>query len=217
VPFPFLPVLLLLCLLCAAFGALAAEISVVGLSAGKAVLVIDGGRPRTLAVGQTSPEGVKLISSSSDGAVVEHAGKRLTLTTGSTGFGMGRPAAGGSQVVLTADSDGHFLTTGTINGVSVRFLVDTGATVITMSSLEARRLGVNYLTGVRGRSQTVNGVVPVYRVKLDTVQVGEVTANNVDASVLDSDSLPIVLLGMSFLNRMEMRRDGLTMTLTKRY
>ena len=124
--------------------------------------------------------------------------------------------SGNGQVILTADERGHFVTTGNINGATVRFLVDTGATLISMGRSEARRLGINYLEGERGLSNTANGVAPVYKVKLDTVRIGEITLNNVDALVHDHN-MPWVLLGMSFLNRVEMRRDGETLTLTKRY
>ncbi len=212
-----IPALFLLAL--APAPASAGDINVVGLFPNKAVVSIHGGKPRTLSVGESTPEGVRLISADSDSATFEVGGKRQTLAAGqgaavaTTAFGGG----GGGTVTLTADARGHFFTTGSINGNTVRFMVDTGASSVVLSSTEARRLGVNYLSGARGRSLTANGVVAVYRVKLDTVRVGDVTANNVDAEVLEGDRLPIVLLGMSFLNRMEMKRDGVTMTLTKRY
>ena len=196
----------------------AADVNVIGLFSGKAVLVIDGGKPRTMAAGDISPEGVKLISATSEAAVVEIGGRRQTLAPGQHGYAAAaRPDSKAASVILTADSRGHFVTTGTINGNTLQFLVDTGATAITLSSSDARRLGINYLAGSRSHTQTANGVVPVYKVKLDTVRVGNVTANNVDAAVIEGDALPVALLGMSFLNRMEMKRDGLTMTLTKRY
>jgi aspartyl protease family protein len=120
-------------------------------------------------------------------------------------------------VTLTADNRGHFITTGAINGVAVRFLVDTGASLVSMSSAEAKRLGINYTVGQKTFSSTANGVVPTYLVKFDEVRVGDVTVNNVDGMVHVGDTLPIVLLGMSFLNRMEMRRDGERMMLMKRF
>ena len=129
------------------------------------------------------------------------------------------PSAGsGSQTVtLSADGGGHFVTTGQINGRSVRFLVDTGATFISFSSSEAKRLGIDYLNGQRASVSTANGVVRSYKVKLDEVRLGNVTLNNVDGMVHADDSLPVVLLGMSFLNRMEMKNEGGTMTLKKRF
>lgn len=197
--------------------AAAVDINVVGLFPNKAVVSINGGKPRTLSVGETTPEGVKLISATSESATFEVGGKRQTLAAGEgTAVGTATSADSGT-VTLTADSRGHFITSGTINGNSVRFMVDTGASLIALSSVEAKRLGVNYLAGSRALSQTASGVIPVYRVKLDTVRVGDITVNNVDAVVIEGDKLPLALLGMSFLNRMEMKRDGVTMTLTKRY
>ena len=98
-----------------------------------------------------------------------------------------------------------------------RFLVDTGASFISMSSGEAKRLGLKYLEGEKASISTANGVVRSYKVKLDEVRLGDVTLNNVDGMVHADDSLPIILLGMSFLNRMEMTRDGEQMVLKKRF
>ena len=183
---------------------------------GKAVVTVDGGRPRTLSVGESTPEGVKLLSANSDSAVIEAAGQRQTLRLGE-GTRLGRSEAKSAEVTVTADSRGHFLTMGAINGVSVRFLIDTGATSIALSSSEARRLGINYLSGTRGYSSTANGVIPLYRVTLDSVRVGDITLNNVEAAVLEGGGLDVALLGMSFLNRMQMKRDGDTLTLVKRF
>ncbi len=195
--------------------AVAVEITVIGLMSGRAVVVIDGGKPRTLRVGESASGGVKLVDATSESATFDVAGKRQTLALGHY-VTKGAPAAGGS-VALTADSRGHFITTGTVNGMSVQFMVDTGASMIALSVDDAKRAGVNYLTGTRGRVQTANGTTIVYMVKLDAVQVGDITVNNVDAAIIEGDKLPIALLGMSFLNRMEMRRAGDTLTLIRRY
>jgi aspartyl protease family protein len=205
-------------LMLASAAAAAADIDVVGLTAGKAVVIINGGKPRTLAAGQTSPEGVKLLSATSESATFEFAGKRRTLTTGQHGaLGSADSSGGGSSASVTADSRGHFITTGTVNGISIRFMVDTGASMIALSVDEAKRAGVNYLAGTRSRVQTANGVAVVYMVKLDSVRVGDITVNNVDAMIVESDKLGIALLGMSFLNRMEMKRTGDTLTLIRRF
>lgn len=198
--------------------AAAADINVVGLTAGKAVVSIDGGKPRTLTVGQVTPEGVKLIAATSESAVFEVDGERQTLAVGQ-GAAVANTSAtrGGDTVTLYADSRGHFIATGVVNGVSLRFLVDTGASSVVLSSTDARQAGVNYLAGTRALTQTANGVVLVYTVKLDTLRIGDVTVNNVDAVVIEGDKLPMALLGMSFLNRMEMRREGTTLTLIRRF
>jgi aspartyl protease family protein len=95
-------------------------------------------------------------------------------------------------------------------------MVDTGATAIALPAADAKRLGVNYLKGERGFVQTANGTAPAYRVRLDTVRLGDITLNNVEGVVLEG-GLTMPLLGMSFLNRTEMRRDGDTMVLTRRF
>jgi aspartyl protease family protein len=149
---------------------------------------------------------VKLVAASSESAVFEVAGERRTLAVGEgAAVANTAPARGGDIVTLFSDSRGHFTTVGVVNGVSLRFLVDTGATSVVLSSADARRAGVNYLGGTRVLTQTANGVVPVYAVKIDSLRIGEITVNNVDASVIEGDKLPIALLGMSFLNRMEMK------------
>jgi aspartyl protease family protein len=195
-----------------------ADIAVTALFNGKAVVVVDGGKPRTLTLGESTPEGVKLLSASSESALVEFNGQRQTLQLGEgTRVAASAVSEGSGQVTLTADAHGHFVTTGTINGVSVRFLVDTGATSIALSTSEATRLGINYLSGRRAYTSTANGTIPVYRLKLDSVRIGDITVNNVEAAVLDGAGLHIALLGMSFLNRMQMKRDGDTLTLVRRY
>ncbi len=208
-----------LVLLLSASMAHANDISAAALFPGKAVLVINGGAPRTISVGQSTPEGIRLISADSSSAVIEFQGKRQTLVPGGSGrFGGG--AAGGSaagSVTLSPDARGHYMTLGQVNGGTVQFLVDTGATLIALPSTEARRLGINYLGGQRGYTETANGKAAAYRIRLDTVKVGDITLYGVDAVVMEGDGLKVALLGMSFLNRTEMKRDGQTLTLVKRF
>jgi aspartyl protease family protein len=201
-------------------GVAAADANLNGIVGNKALLVINNGKPRWLAVGESSPEGVKLISISGDAAVVEAEGKRQTLKMGESArlnAGAAAAAAGGTSVKLNADGRGHFVTVGQINGRTVTFLVDTGASFVSLGSGEAKRLGIDYLAGERAVVATANGVVRSYKVKLDEVRLGNVTLNNVDGMVHADDSLPVVLLGMSFLNRMDMTRDGEQMVLKKRF
>jgi aspartyl protease family protein len=187
----------------------------VGLSQGRAVIVGPNGKPKVYRDGDTLPNGARLVRATSESALVELNGKRSTLRIG-THVSTATPASSGGRVTLTADARGHFETIGTINGASVRFLVDTGASMISMGIDDARRVGIDYLKGQKGFSNTANGVAPVYRVKLDTVKVGEITLNGVDGLVHES-SMPFVLLGMSFLNRLEMNRQGDSLTLVKRF
>ena len=192
----------------------ATSVSVVGLFKDKAIVSIDGGKPRTLSVGQTV-QGVKLIAADSGSASFAVDGKRRTL-------GMGQSFAGGAatgerqSVSLTADARGHFAAAGSLNGYPVSFLVDTGATSIAINAAEAKRMGLDYRAGQAIGVGTAAGVVPAWRVKFNTVKVGGITLNQVDGMVVET-GLSVPLLGMSFLNRMEMKRDGQTMTLTQRY
>jgi len=194
------------------------DITVVGLSMGKAVVTYgNSGRPRVLRDGDALSSTIKLIKATPESALFDVNGKRRSLSLGTSQLSNGRSMfSASSSVTLAADARGHFMTTGSINGGTVQFLVDTGATMISMGMADARRIGVNYLDGERGTTRTANGVARVYRVKLDTVRVGDITLNNVDALVHESE-MPFVLLGMSFLNRVEMRREGTDLTLTKRY
>jgi len=202
---------------CAPFAppAIAADVALVGLIGSKAIVVIDGGAPRTLAPGQKTAEGVTLLGTEKDAASFDIDGRKRTLRMGQAYSAATR--ADRQKVTLSADARGHFVTLGSINGGSVRFLVDTGATFVTLPAAEARRLGIDYLRGQRGQMQTPNGVVSAYRVVLDTVRVGDIELNHVEAVVSGSDTMDVALLGMSFLNRMEMQRDGQSMSLTKRY
>ena len=193
----------------------AVDVGLAGLFPGKALLTIGGGPPRIVAVGVTTPEGVKVVSTDGETATLEVSGKKRVLRVGQNVAA--QPSTSGSQkVVLTADSAGHFLTSGNINGTTVRFLVDTGASMVSLGASDARRIGIDASKGEQAITSTANGQAVVTRVKLDNLRVGEITMNNVDALVHQQD-MPFALLGMSFLNRMEMQRDGDTMTLKKRY
>jgi aspartyl protease family protein len=192
----------------------AADVALVGLIGAKAIVVIDGGAPRTLAPGQ-SAEGVTLLGTEKDAASFEIDGKKRMLRMGGRIYSA--PISKKQSVTLNADTRGHFVTAGLINGGSVRFLVDTGATFVSLPAAEAKRLGIDYLRGQRGSMQTANGVVTAYRVKLDSVTIGDIEINNVDAMVSANGAMGVNLLGMSFLNRMRMQRDGQSMILTRRY
>jgi aspartyl protease family protein len=192
-----------------------ADVGLAGLFPGKALLTINGGAPRTVTVGVKTEEGVKVVSIEGDTAVVEIDGRRRVLRVGQN-VAAQASGSGAPKVVLTADSNGHFVTMGSINGTPVRFLVDTGATMVSIGATDARRIGLDPSKGVPGVTNTANGQARVFRMRLDSVRVGDVTLNGVDAAVHQSD-MAVTLLGMSFLNRMEMQRAGDTMTLTKRY
>jgi len=205
-----------LCLLLPFAAAAETQINVVGLFSGKAILSINGGKPRTYSVEQVTTEGVRLIAADSNKVVLEVEGKRKEL-----GMGQGVSIAGGGAVAqmatLYANNAGHFFGEGYINGFPIKFLVDTGATSIAINGKEARRLGIRYLGGDSGLVHTAGGNVKAYRVSLNTVKIGEIVMHQVEALVLEGNSPEIALFGMSALNRLQMERDGMVLTLTKKY
>ena len=198
----------------AAAPATAQDVGLAGIMGSKAMLMVNGGEPEAVRVGE-SLGGVKVVAIQGDQVIVEVGGRKRPLRIGQHAIGAAA-ADGSGKITLTADGRGHLYTTGTINGTSVRFLVDTGATMISLGASDARRLGLDFNRGQKGFSQTANGQVVVSKVKLDTVSIAGVTLRQVDA-LLHQNDMPIALLGMSFLNRMEMQHDGGTMTLRQRY
>jgi aspartyl protease family protein len=194
--------------------AMGASVGVVGLFKDKAMVSVNGGSPKLISAGQTV-HGVKLISASSEAAVLEVEGKRHTLTMGQS-FAAQAGNGGKPSATLNADSRGHFATQGAINGGNVTFLVDTGATSVTLQASDAARLGIPYKSGRPVGISTANGVVPAWRVTFNSVKVGGITLHQIEGMVVES-GLEVALLGMSFLNRTDMKREGQTMTLTQRY
>jgi aspartyl protease family protein len=197
--------LLLAFALAASLPAVAQTLLMMGLSARDAQLMIDNRTVRTLRIGETTPEGVKLVDIRNGVAQLEANGRQVSMRLGDSTQ---------AQTVLTADRQGHFVTTIRINGVPATGIVDTGATDISLSAADAQRMGINYLQGRRAVAHTANGQIMVYLVNLAHVQVGDIAFNNVQGSVRQDGSAP-VLIGMSFLRHVEMRRSGNTLTLTR--
>ena len=201
----------------AAAPAAAMDVNVIGLFPGKAVIVVNRGAPRTLSVGSRTPEGVLLVSVDSDSAVIEVEGKREKIEMGRH-FESAEQSASRSIATFAADENGQFVVNGAVNGGHMRFIVDTGATLVSFAASDARRLGIDYRQGTRHIAVMADGRrVAAYSVKLDSVTAGELTLFNVEASVHEGAGMGVGLLGMSFLNRTEMRREGANLTLTKRY
>ena len=192
------------------------SIVVLGLFKNKAIVKIDG-KQRVLKQHKKSPEGVLLISADSNAVILEVNGKRDRYTLGreiSTHFR--KPDK--LSVNLYRNKIGMFTTVGSINGLTVNFLVDTGATYIAMNGNQARRLGIDYLlSGNPSIISTASGVERAYDVVLGKVTVGDITLSNVKAVVLDGNSPTEVLLGMSFLGRLEMHNTGQVLELKTKF
>jgi len=184
-------------------------VKVSGLAPDHADLMVNGLVLRRMKAGQTSPEGVRLISATREEAEVEIDGKRYTLRRGQ---------GVAATVSLQADQQGHFFTTIKINGVPTQALVDTGASDIAINSAEAKRMKINYTQGRRVIINTANGQCPAWQVTLASVQLGDIELRNVQGSVIEGgpERLRQTLLGMTFLSQMDMQRSGSTLTLSKR-
>jgi aspartyl protease family protein len=199
----------------------AQTVGLAGMLGNKALLIVDGGPPKTVAPGETH-QGVKVVSTSGDQAVVDLGGKRHSLRIGDApmsvgaGGGPGTQAGQGSRIVLTAGSGGHFMTQGQINGKMAQFLVDTGASAVSMSLADAERMGIDYKSGRPVQLTTANGVIIGWQTTLASVRVGDVEVFNVPA-VVAAREMPFILLGNSFLTRFQMNRTNEEMVLTRRF
>ena len=192
------------------------RLNVVGLFSGKALVSINGGAPQSIGAGQTK-NGVKLISADSESATFMVEGKRQTLKMGQAASVAGSSGSVTSDPVsLFADSRGHFMGNLSINGASLKYLVDTGATTVALNSGDAKFAKIDYEKGEKVPVNTANGVVTAYLVTLNTLKIGTITLNNVEAVINEGGSPSMVLLGMSALNKLDMKRDNSVMTLTKK-
>jgi aspartyl protease family protein len=192
------------------------KITVVGLFKDKAIVHIDG-KQRILTIGKTSPEGVKLISANSREAVIEIDGNQETYTLGTHISGEFTAPASGTTVTIAPDSTGMYEVNGSINGFLVKFVVDTGATLISMNKHHANRIGLNYkMEGEESLSETASGYAKTYLVKLKEVRVGDIVLNDVQGAVHDGEFPSVILLGNSFLGRVNMMREDKILQLKKR-
>ena len=197
------------CLLAAfSFPAFATTVMVVSLTGSQAELLIDNRAVRSLRIGEVSPEGVKLVDIRNGAALLEFDGKRWQMVLGSSTA---------ASVMLQADARGHFVVNALVNGVPVRAIVDTGATTVALNMTDARRAGVDFAGTRRVMVQTAGGVRQALVVRLAHVRIGDIVVSDVEATVSEANELPVALLGMSFLNQVEMQRSGRTLTLTRRH
>ena len=199
-----------------ALPSLAADrVKVLALFPGKAMLDINGKR-KVLSAGQTGPYDVKLISADSKKAVVLLNGRQETLTMGSS-VSSSYTSAPNKELRILADPSGHYFVSGTINGKRARFLLDSGATVVAMSSVEADRLGLNYKDGVAATYGTASGKAQGREIRLRKMSLSNLMLHDVKAVVLPGNAPRHILLGMSALSRLDWSKKGNLFILKEKY
>ena len=195
----------------------ATDVTVLGLFPNMAVLEVDG-RRHTLRVGQATPGGIRLIEADSEAAILEIEGERSTLGLGHQAVNTRFETAEQASAEIWP-SRGMYLAGGSINGQPVRFLIDTGASWVAMGPAHAQRLGIDFRSvGTEAWANTAAGKVRVYELMLDRVGIGAIELRNIKAAVIDSPtSGEAILLGMSFLERVEMQHQGAMLELRQKY
>jgi len=190
-----------------------ADIVVLGLFKGAALIKADG-QQKLLKVGQTW-RGVTLIEANAKEGVADYNGERITLkVSGHISTNYAKPAT--RQVVIRKNENHQYITTASINGRSTQVLVDTGANIVAMNSAQARALGVDISKGERSQVTTASGQAYAHRVMLDTVNVGGIEVPHIQATVIDGNHPEMVLLGVSFLQHVQMtEKDGILMLTSK--
>ncbi|WP_027015325.1 retropepsin-like aspartic protease family protein [Comamonas composti] len=197
--------------------AMAQSVSLGGIMGSKALLVINGAAPRAVSVNE-SLQGVRVLKVGPDSAEIEAGGQRQTLYLGQAPMSIGRMSAGtplARRLVLKADGRGHFVEQGRINGKAMTYIVDTGASAITIGRSDAERMGLSYQQGRSIVMRTANGETQGWHMRLASVRIGDLEVSDVDA-VIAPQSIPYVLLGNSFLAHFQMTRKGDEMVLEQR-
>lgn len=189
------------------------QIEVVGLFKNAAVLNING-EQQLLKIGQRSLEGVLLLSADSRGASIAVDGETLQLDLSSYISAEFTDHVPTTVAIRRANNQYH--TTGSINGVPVSFLIDTGATILAMNSRHAVALGLDMSRAKLMQARTASGAVDSRQVMIKRVDVGDIQVNNVLAAVLPGDYPAEILLGMSFLRNVKMSENAGLMLLKSR-
>jgi aspartyl protease family protein len=193
--------------------ALAQDIAVLGLLADRAIVKIDG-ETHILKLGEQY-EDIKLVAVNSQEARLKIGGKERVFGLGQDYSAIQKSSTSKGTVEISANAINQFITNGMINGNVVEFLVDTGANMVSMNRKDAKRLGIDYRRlGKEGLSGTANGTVKNWQILLDKVKVGAITVTSVQASVRDTEDNIPVLLGMSFLGRVNMTHEDNRLKLT---
>ena len=172
--------LVMLLSVCAVTSSAVSPVEVVGLFKNRAVVRVVG-EEKLLRVGETSPAGVTLLQADANGAIVRYKGQQYTLTLSNRVAGNFQEAPN-PVVAISADQLGQYRIRGTINNQYVDFLVDTGASVVALSSRTADTLGLDYRSGQKGAVATAQGMAESYFVTLDQVTISAASRQTTSAA-----------------------------------
>lgn len=175
------------------------------------------GKRHLLRVGEPGPHGIVLVSATADGAEVEVNGVRQTLEIGRRIAANYAPPPQGVIVRLAPGADGLYRSQGAINGVATEMLIDTGASSVALNRTLATRIGLAFENDrQKVRVETAAGPAVAWRVTLERLRVGRIEQQDVPALVIDAESPTSVLIGSSFLEGVDIRREGQIMTLEQK-
>lgn len=187
-------------------GALDDEIRVLGLFKDAALLSIND-RQRMLRVGDQNKD-MRLLTANSDRAVLEYHGKRMQLQLSDAGgIATGLPSTGTASAHLISNG-GLYSVTGSINGQLADFVMDTGASYITMSAQQADQLRLDYSNARKIMINTANGKATAHVFTIKQVRIGGIELHDVEAAVMQNLESPKILLGMSFLSQVDMSQSS---------
>jgi aspartyl protease family protein len=190
------------------------EVQVKGLFAGAAVLSIDG-REQLLRKGQESEEGVVLVDADSDKAIISIGDEQRTLfLSNHIASSFESPAL--NQVHIKMAANRQYITSGTINGYPVNYLVDTGANIVALNAKMARALGISVEGGQKMATSTASDNVVSTKVIIKEMEVGGIKRTNIEAVVLDGEQPKDILLGMTFLQHVDINENSGLMVLTSK-
>ena len=161
-------------------------------------------------------DGVRLLSADPFSASVSLGGQTRKLTL-STHVSSVFEKTALPEVKIPRDSLGQYRIRGAINNSPVHFLVDTGASIVAMSSQMASSVGLDYRTGLPGQVETAQGMAEAHFLNLQTIEVGGIMLHNVKATVIEGHYPSEVLLGMSFLSQVDLSDKSGVLTLSARY
>jgi aspartyl protease family protein len=182
------------------------SIELTGLFGKKAALLLIDGEETLVKLGKPK-RGITLIEVIGQDVLLDVDGRRQQISLSRQGGGAYKSPEV-KTVRIASQQGGHYWVKGLVNGYSVDFVVDTGATTISMNSSMATRLGIDYKNGQPIKIATANGLSDAMRVSLQKVTIGEITQYNVAATVTLTDALSVVLLGNSFLSGVDMRTEN---------